>query len=253
MPVELTSSAKVLSVQPVWCSQGSLQQYKAVAELQIQCRHHHKQLAWPTRQVPELQTHNAGTSTNSSHGQLEAACCQRLNSLAEVLSVGVACSLKGPPSEQIIKLLGTMYRLLKSATLLTKAPPSGSPSAFHTLIQTGHQLIWHVCVSHLYDTGHVIWHACLSHSHETLGISFGISASYTCVRHWACHVAHVHFTFHETAHSTSGSYAALQTFFFCIHLHLSCGRLTCSPSIFLATIMTTCTFCMCRCKADLSG
>lgn len=135
MPVELTSSAKVLSVQPVWCSQGSLQQYKAVAELQIQCRHHHKQLAWPTRQVPELQTHNAGTSTNSSHGQLEAACCQRLNSLAEVLSVGVACSLKGPPSEQIIKLLGTMYRLLKSATLLTKAPPSGSPSAFHTLIQ----------------------------------------------------------------------------------------------------------------------
>ena len=52
-----------------------------------------------------------------------------------MLSVGVACSLKGPPSEQIIKLLGTMYRLLKSATLLTKAPQSGSPPAFHTLTQ----------------------------------------------------------------------------------------------------------------------
>ena len=109
--------------------------------------------------------HNAGTSTNSSRGQLEEACCQRLNRMSEVLSVGVACSLKGPPSEQIIKLLGTMYRLLKSATLLTKAPQSGSPPAFHTLEQN-----W-AC----------IWHVCLSDSYETPGIPFGISAFHICI------------------------------------------------------------------------
>jgi hypothetical protein len=114
MPVELTSLAKVLSVRLVCCSQGSLFINNTRLLLSFNC--------------------NAGTSTNSLHGQLEEASCQRLNSLAEVLSVGVACSLKGPPSEQIIKLLVTMYRLLKSATLLTKAPQSGSPPAICTLI-----------------------------------------------------------------------------------------------------------------------
>ena len=126
--------------------------------------------------------HNAGTSTNSSRGQLEEACCQRLNRLSEVLSVGVACSLKGPPSEQIIKLLGTMYRLLKSATLLTKAPQSGSPPAFHA--STRNWACHLACLPFrlLWDARHTIWHLYVSH--------------------WACHMAHLHLTCCEPGHST---------------------------------------------------
>lgn len=68
----------------------------------------------------------AGSDLGSARSSLEEACCHRLSSLAEVLGVGVACSLKGPLAEHIIKLLVTMYRLLKSVTLLAKAPQSES-------------------------------------------------------------------------------------------------------------------------------
>ena len=67
-----------------------------------------------------------GSDADSQRVQLEEAACLRLNRLGEVLSVGVACSMKGPPAEHIIRLLVTMYRLLKSVTLLTKAPQSES-------------------------------------------------------------------------------------------------------------------------------
>ena len=129
--------------------------------------------------------YNTGTSTNSSHGQLEEACCQRLNSLAEVLSVSVACSLKGPPSEQIIKLLGTIYRLLKSATLLTKAPQSASNS----------------CISRIYMTLVMSFGMSAFHTLMTLGMSFGVSAFHTLMRRWACLLASLHFTLvHDTGH-----------------------------------------------------
>ncbi|DBA84856.1 TPA: hypothetical protein ACH3X1_005879 [Trebouxia sp. C0004] len=97
----------------------------------------------------------SGTSTNSSHAQLEEASCQRLHSLAEVLSMSVACSLKGPPSEQIIKLLVTMYRLLKSATLLTKAPQKAQqapPSpAFQSMVTTIHQQLTPSVYTFIFD------------------------------------------------------------------------------------------------------
>ncbi|KAA6422807.1 MAG: hypothetical protein FRX49_07342 [Trebouxia sp. A1-2] len=97
----------------------------------------------------------SGTSTNSSHGQLREACYQRLNSLAEVLSVGVACSLKGPPSEQIIKLLVTTYRLLKSATLLIKAPQKAQQSppsaAFQSMVTTVHQQLTPSVYTFIFD------------------------------------------------------------------------------------------------------
>ncbi len=200
MPVELTSLAKVLSVQPVRCSHSSLfiDNTRLLLSFRYIAGTSTNSLHGQTISVPELPTHNAGTNTNSSHGQLEEACCQRLNSLAEVLSVGVACSLKGPPSEQIIKLLGTMYRLLKSATLLTKAPQSGSPPAFHTLIRNWACHLACLPFILLYETGHVIGHVCISHCYKTPAIS----GFRTCIRHWACHDSHLHFTFCGTEHST---------------------------------------------------
>ena len=68
----------------------------------------------------------AGSDSIRQQGRLQEASCNRLKAVAEVLSVGVACSLKGPSAEQIIKLLVTMYRLLKAVTALIKPPQSQS-------------------------------------------------------------------------------------------------------------------------------
>lgn len=84
--------------------------------------------------LPLMRCLATGNGSDEQRADLEKEVCLRLTGLAGVLGIAAGCSLKGPPCDHITKLLVTTYRLLKSVTVLTKAPSSRLSSPFHLVI-----------------------------------------------------------------------------------------------------------------------